>query len=139
MLPDDCCSCAPCRGGVPWAMILPQRAPSQTVVQQGRAATPSAVFRGFPATGSRETLERIPQRAAQWFELPLEVPRVPDCGAVDRLSDLLGARRAHRPARLVESQAGRLEGQATVRQQLADSRFRILDQVLVLKAQHTAR
>ena len=68
----------------------------------------------------------------------LELPPLIQPGRIDRLADLFGACRAHRPFRLVEVHAGLFEGQAAMVENTADFAFEIGHDILMLNAQDLA-
>src|SRR5271166_4085482 len=86
-----------------------------------------------------EALHAIAEAHFQRLEFFLEVSPVADPRGIERLAHLFGTRGANRTLCLVEIQARRLERQIAMREQPADVRFGISDQVLVLNAHGFAR
>src|SRR6516162_2432430 len=80
----------------------------------------------------------VPERALQRLEPRREILPLVEALAIDRLSHLLGARRAHAAPVLVERYALRLELQAAELQQAAHAALEIVHHVLVVHAQHPA-
>src|SRR5256886_16378521 len=81
----------------------------------------------------------ITERLLQWPEPRLVVTPLVETLAKDRLTHLLGTRRADAALGAVVVQARRLERQFAELEQAPDAAFKILDDVLVMDAQHPTR
>ena len=90
---------------------------------------------GDPARLGRER----PQGGAQVAQPGLEITPLVDALAVDRAAHLLGTRRVHAPVGPVELDAGRLEHEAAEIQHAPDAALEVVDDILVLDAQHATR
>src|SRR5205823_12021091 len=83
--------------------------------------------------------QRIPEGFAQRFEPRLVVTPLVETLAEDRLTHLLGARRADAARGAVVLEARRLEGQLAELEQPPHAPLEILDDVLVVIEQHQPR
>src|SRR5436309_3857424 len=119
---------ASCTGGVALTAPLP--------LPHGHG-TPRACFRLMPPLAV--TAQGITERLLQWPEPALEMLPLLETLAKDRLTYLLGARRADAARGAVVVQARRLEGQLAELEQAPDAALKIVDDVLVVNAQHPTR